>query len=430
MKKIQYIIQSAFLLGIVSLTSCKKEFVNPNAPTTDQVFSSSRGLVGANIGIQRTFSFGGASVLYGVVTANAFTTNEVILMNSGNIAEFQLSRGGANVDPTNAILGNIWTNSNKVIYDANTVIKAAESLNDKGYASGLIAHASILKAMAIGSMSMFWEKVPSTTGTNVTFLDRSNGFANAIATIDNALSKISANPISASYVSDAVAGIDYVNTLHALKARYLLFSGKYADALTAANLVDLTKRSTFNYDAVSTNPIFTVATATNNVYQPVDSTLGLPAALAPTAGDGRIAFYTSINTTVLPRFRINGFYNTTTTGIPLYLPSEITLIKAEASARTGNLSAALTELNKVITKTTAADPFRIGANLPASTASTADAILTEIYKNRCIELFMSGLKLEDMRRFGRANAERKRNFFPYPFRERDGNINTPADPSF
>ena len=430
MKKIQYIIQSAFLLGIVSLTSCKKEFVNPNAPTTDQVFSSSRGLVGANIGIQRTFSFGGASVLYGVVTANAFTTNEVILMNSGNIAEFQLSRGGANVDPTNAILGNIWTNSNKVIYDANTVIKAAESLNDKGYASGLIAHASILKAMAIGSMSMFWEKVPSTTGPNVTFLDRSNGFANAIATIDNALSKISANPISASYVSDAVAGIDYVNTLHALKARYLLFSGKYADALTAANLVDLIKRSTFNYDAVSTNPIFTVATATNNVYQPVDSTLGLPAALAPTAGDGRIAFYTSINTTVLPRFRINGFYNTTTTGIPLYLPSEITLIKAEASARTGNLSAALTELNKVITKTTAADPFRVGANLPASTASSADAILTEIYKNRCIELFMSGLKLEDMRRFGRANAERKRNFFPYPFRERDGNINTPADPSF
>ncbi len=430
MKKIQYIIQSAFLLGIVSLTSCKKEFVNPNAPTTDQVFSSSRGLVGANIGIQRTFSFGGASVLYGVVTANAFTTNEVILMNSGNIAEFQFSRGGANVDPTNAILGNIWTNSNKVIYDANTVIKAAESLNDKGYSSGLIAHASILKAMAIGSMSMFWEKVPSTTGTNVTFLDRTIGFTNAIATIDNALSKISANPISASYVSDAVAGIDYVNTLYALKARYLLFSGKYADALTAANLVDLTKKSTFNYDAVNTNPIFTVAKATNNVYQPVDSTLGLPAALAPTASDGRIAFYTSINTTVLPRFRINGFYNTTTTGIPLYLPSAITLITAEANARTGNLTTALTELNKVLTKTAAADPFRIGANLPASTASTADAILTEIYKNRCIELFMSGLKLEDMRRFGRANAERKRNFFPYPFRERDGNINTPADPSF
>ncbi len=430
MKKIKYIIQSTLLLGIVSLTSCKKDFVNPNAPTTDQVFSSARGLVGVNNGNQRTFSLGGASVVYGVVTTNAFTTNEVILMNQGNTAEFQFSRGGTAVDATNTVLANIWTNANKVIYDANSVIAAADALTDKGYASGLIAHASILKAMAIGSMSMLWEKVPASIGKNVQFVDRSVGYANAIATIDNALAKINANAISANYISDAVAGIDYVNTLHALKARYLLFSGKYSEALTAANLVDLTKRSTFNYDAVNTNPIFTVATATNNVYQPTDSTLGLPAALAPSAGDGRIAFYTSINTTVLPRFRINGFYNATTTGIPVYLPSEITLIKAEALTRGGNLSSALTELNKVVTKTAAADPFRVGANLAASTAATSDDLLNEIYKNRCIELFMSGLKLEDMRRFGRANSERKRNFFPYPFKERDGNSNTPADPTF
>jgi len=430
MKKIKYIIQSTLLLGIVSLTSCKKDFVNPNAPTTDQVFSSARGLVGVNNGNQRTFSLGGASVVYGVVTTNAFTTNEVILMNQGNTAEFQFSRGGTAVDATNTVLANIWTNANKVIYDANSVIAAADALTDKGYASGLIAHASILKAMAIGSMSMLWEKVPASIGKNVQFVDRSVGYANAIATIDNALAKINANAISANYISDAVAGIDYVNTLHALKARYLLFSGKYSEALTAANLVDLTKRSTFNYDAVNTNPIFTVATATNNVYQPTDSTLGLPAALAPSAGDGRIAFYTSINTTVAPRFRINGFYNATTTGIPVYLPSEITLIKAEALTRGGNLSSALTELNKVVTKTAAADPFRVGANLAASTAATSDDLLNEIYKNRCIELFMSGLKLEDMRRFGRANTERKRNFFPYPFKERDGNSNTPADPTF
>jgi hypothetical protein len=101
--------------------------VNPNAPTTDQVFSSARGLVGVNAGAQRTFSLGGASVVYGLVTANAFATNEVILMNAGNVAEFQLSRGGTTVDPTNTVLANIWTNSNKVIYDANTVITAAES---------------------------------------------------------------------------------------------------------------------------------------------------------------------------------------------------------------------------------------------------------------------------------------------------------------
>jgi hypothetical protein len=430
MKKILYKYQVAFLLGVISLSSCKKDFVNPNAPTTDQVFSSARGLVGVNLGAQRTYSLGGASVVYGLTTANGFVTNEVILMNAGNVAEYQFSRGGTAVDATNTILANIWTNSNKVIYDANSVITAAEALNDKAYASGLIAHASILKALSIGSMSMLWEKVPASIGKNVQFIDRAAGFADAIATIDNALAKVSANPISASYSADAVPGLDYVNTLNALKARYLLFSGKYAEAITAANLVDLTKKSTFNYDAISTNPVFTTATATNNVFQVIDSTLGLPVALAPTTGDGRIAFYTSINTSVAPRYRINGFFNATTTGVPVYLPSEMTLIKAEAYARTNNLTTALTELNKVITKTAAADPFKVGAGLTASTASTATAILDEVYKNRCIELYMSGLKLEDMRRFGRATTERKRNFFPYPFKERDGNPNTPADPSF
>jgi hypothetical protein len=43
---------------------------------------------------------------------------------------------------------------------------------------------------------------------------------------------------------------------------------------------------------------------------------------------------------------------------------------------------------------------------------------------------MSGLKLEDMRRFNRPLTERKRNFFPYPFQERDNNTSTPADPAF
>ena len=430
MKKILYKYQIAFLLLMVSFASCKKDFVNPNAPTSDQAYSSARGLVGINNGNQRIYSLGGASVLYGLVTANAFTTNEVILRNSGNVPEYQFSLGGASVDATNTILANIWINSNKVIYDANSVIKAAEALNDKAYASGLIAHASILKALALGNLSMLWEKVPDTIGKNVTFSDRMVGFTKSINAIDKAIGLVNANPISSNYTYEAASGIDYLNTLYALKARFLLFSGKNDEAITAANLVDLTKKSTFNYDAISPNPVFTTATATNNVYQAIDSTLGLPAALAPVAADGRIAFYTSINATVSPRFRINGFYNANTTAVPIYLPSEMTLIKAEAFARTNNLSSALTELNKVITKTAAADPFKVGAGLAASTASTATAILEEIYKNRCIELYMSGLKLEDMRRFGRPTTERKRNFFPYPFRERDSNPNTPANPSF
>jgi hypothetical protein len=119
--------------------------------------------------------------------------------------------------------------------------------------------------------------------------------------------------------------------------------------------------------------------------------------------------------------------------IPLYLPGEITLIKAEVYARQASPDPvlALARLNDVVTKQPAADPFGVGAGLPPVAGPLAPAqLLPLIYKHRSIELYLSGLKLEDMRRFGLPNGDRKRNFFPYPFAERDNNPNTPADPAF
>ncbi len=412
---------------------CKKDFTNPNAAPEDDVFTSSRGLTSAAIGLQRTYAFSRAGSVFNIVTANGFVTNELILLNAGNIPELQLSTGGSTVDGTNAILANIWANASKIIFDANRIIDAAPALADKPYASGLIAYSSIYKALALGSLSMFWEKVPDTVGTNVTFSDRILGYNRAVATIDRALGIIGTTPISSTFSSNIPAGTDVINTLYALKARYSLFAGKYTEALAAANMVDLAKRSTMNFDPVSINPIFETATSTNNVFQPRDSTLGLPVALSPSLTDKRIPFYTSINNTIAPRFRVNGFGATSTTPIPYYLPGEMILIKAEAYARMAapDLANAVIELNKVITKKPAADPFGIGADEPPYAGPlTVAAILDEIYRQRSIELFMSGLKLEDMRRFNRPLTERKRNFFPYPFRERDNNPNTPADPPF
>jgi hypothetical protein len=226
------------------------------------------------------------------------------------------------------------------------------------------------------------------------------------------------------------ADVDILNTLYALKARYSLYAGEYQDAYDAAGLVDLTKKSVITYDALTQNAVFESATATNNVYQPVDSTMGLPASLAPDLDDQRVPFYIGINETIQPRHRIKGFYQSGTTPVPLYLPGEMILIRAEALARQDMLPDAVIELNKVITKQPEDDVYGVGAGLPAFSSTDKDAILTEIYRQRCIELFMSGLKLEDMRRFDRPNAERKRNFFPYPFSERDNNPNTPDDPAF
>ena len=428
---IRFTLLGAIFSTAVVQTGCKKDFVNPNAATDEQVFSTPKGLTGVVVGLQRVYTLGRGSTLYNLININGLTTNELIVVNPGNTAEVQLAAGGTTVDGNNTMLTTFWTSCNKVIYDANKVIASATGLADKNYASGLIAYASIFKALSIGDMAQFWEKVPATTGTNVTFIDRIDGFKQAITVIDNALAAISANAISSAFTANVPAGIDILNTLYALKARYSLFAGLYAQALTNANLVDLTKKSTFNFDALSLNPVFETSTSTNNVVQPKDSTLGLATPLQPALNDGRILFYTSINPTILPRYRINGFCNAAGTAFPVYLPGEITLIKAEAYARAGtpDLVNGLIELNKVVTKTT--DPFGVNANQPAIVSVSGQAeLLDQIYRHRSIELFMSGLKLEDMRRFNRPNSEKKRNLMPYPLRERDNNPNTPPDPVF
>lgn len=426
------------LFGITA-TGCKKDYENPNQATAEETFASDRAATAVAVGLQRVYSIGAASSLYALVDANGFVTKELILRNAGNIPELQLFTGGSAVDGTNTVLNNVWTRSSKIIFDANNVINFANSLEDKSYASGLIAFSSIFKALSIGHLAMFWEKIPDTTGINVNFIDRIDGYKKAVAVVDNAIAVYLANPPSTAVLNrlqirDAVSGnypIDILNTLYALKARYSLYAGDYTNALAAANQVSLTKPSVLTFDAINQNPVFESATATNNVYQPIDTTLGLPKALEPDLADKRIPFYIGINTSIDPRYRIKGFYASGSGPVPIFLPGEILLIKAEAYARMNMLPEALVELNKVITKKPAEDIYGVGADLPPIAGPlTQEQLLTEIYRQRSIELFMSGLRLEDMRRLGRPLEERKRNFFPYPFQERDNNLNTPADPTF
>lgn len=434
-KTIKYTTCFALAAAMLLSVSCKKDYTDPNKAQADAVVKSSVGLTNLVIGIHRAYTATRAGSIYNLITTDGFLTKQLLIVNQGNTAEYQFYQGSEKVLNTNSVVISFWTNSNKVIYDANTVLTYAPQLGDKNIASGLIAYASIFKALALGNMASFWDKIPDTAGvgTPVNFIANTEGYKKALGVIDNALAAIAANPISTSFLSNIPAGINIVNTLHALKARYSLYAGNYTQALAEANAVDLTVKSTFNYDLQALNPIFETATSTNNVYQPLDSTMGLPPALAPNLADKREPFYITISAGSAQRFRINGFYAASTASIPVYLPGEMTLIKAEAYARqsTPDLVNALIELNKIITKQPANDPFGVGAGLTADPGPyTQSQLLDQIYRHRAIELYMSGLRQIDSRRFNRPNSERTRNYLPYPNVEHNGNANTPDDPGF
>ncbi len=419
---------------LLTFSSCKKNYSNPNAASTPEVFSSPKGIMGAAVGIHRTYSL---SVVPQMVATNAITTNEAVVVNVGNVSEALLAAGGNAVDGNNGLLGSIWINNCKTIFDADNVINASNGLTDLGYRSGLIGYATIIRSLAYGNLCMYWEQVPDTIGNAVTnptrFITRMQGYSKIITSIDRALALITANAPTATFLSDAPAGINIVSTLQALKARYSLFAGNFTAALTAANAVNMNVTSVFNYDALNGNPIFLGVTATNNVYQPTDGNLGLPLSVQPNPSDARIAFYT-VTASSAPLFRMRGFFTAVNQSIPIYLNDEMKLIRAECLLRQPTPDAAGSKLilDEILKQASSADLNGVGANIAAGYTGTVDvpSLLVEVYRNRCVELFMSGLKLEDMRRFGRANSERKRNFFPYPFRERDNNPNTPADPTF
>jgi len=430
MKKISLL---AVLLAL-SLGSCNKEYLNPSSATQNQVVTSSDGLLTLCNGLQARYSTNGLlSVLYNAVAAGGLSTRELTILNVGNIEEYNVSLGAGNVTNANGVVHNLWTQANLVKANADLVLANAGNAPEAGTRSGIVAYASIFRALSIGTLAQFFEQVPLTVQENAAFVPRVQALQNAVAQLEAAAAQLAATPVSADFNAKIVPGLDLPNTIQALIARYSLQAGDYDKALAAAGRVDLTKRSVFNFDDNTRNPLFEVAFGNKNVFEPFNATLGLTGALAPNPADRRLAFFLRTNPTATQNLG-TGFYTANNAPIPVYVPGEMLLIRAEAYARKADVPNAITELNRVLTKNAATDAVGLGAALPTYAGpQTAADVLVEILRNRSIELAFQGFRLDDSRRFdrpgpGAAGAERNRNFYPYPRVERENNPSTPVDP--
>lgn len=427
MKKILHIVLlSSVILGI----GCKKEYSNPNAPTQEDVFSSSDGMIRVIVGIKNRFAVNslGAASIYQAISSSGLTTKELVVQNAGNADLAQLDNGGNNLGPNNGVISSLWSTSNIVNSEAQKLITNSDKVGDINLKNAIRIYGHLYKAMALGTLSAFWEKLPINNGANATFNTRAEALAQAVLLLDQASTLLSSTTVPATFTSQVGAEIDLKNTLLALSARYNMMLLNNDAAIAKASAVDLTKRSTFFYNNVNTNPVFRSGVTTANVYG-IRADFGLSGALLPDANDKRRLFHLVKNSA-----NGSGFFLSDATSIPIYQPGEMLLIQAEANARKNLLPQAKSFLDQVLTKLPVNDIYGVGADLPAySGVADQPSLLQEIYKNRCIEMYLSGLKFEDSRRFGRpgpgsGTPERTRNYYPYPQQERDGNSNTPADP--
>jgi starch-binding outer membrane protein, SusD/RagB family len=437
MNKVKYILFGLVVsVALIQMSCATKEYTDPSTISDTQVSSTVDGLLGLCNGLQFRYTIGRQSPTYQGFSASGLLTYEQKLLNPGNTDEGFLASGATAVAAGNTITTGLWTQSYLMITEANRVLDNVSVSTNPNIQAVFQSYGSIYKALAIGTLATYFEKMPVTLGRNQPFVSREDALKQAVALLENAEKSISGATVPADVTAKLVAGLDLKNTAIALQARYNLMLKDYPKALAAANKVNLTVKSGFRFDAVNTNPIFFNSFSNRNVLEPTNKTLGLPAILAPDSLDKRLAFYInpSASTTVNLGF---GFARTNTSEIPVYLPGEMRLIKAECLAQS-DVGAAITELNGVIKKKAADDAYGVGADIAAgyTGAATKDAVLAEVYRQRCIELAFSGLRFEDSRRLGRpgpdaptATRERGRNFIPYPQSERDNNKSTPADPT-
>ncbi|MEN8126089.1 MAG: RagB/SusD family nutrient uptake outer membrane protein [Bacteroidota bacterium] len=431
------------LLFVLIFASCETDFVNVNQPAEDQVLTSKSGLITIAVGMTNHFT---TSTMSPIVEISGLSTREL-----GNLLTYvtpgELVAGGSGLPNDNAGITRLW---NRLLRDkgaAESILENVDAIEmDPGTKSGLKAYAKFFKAMALGYLIQNFEKAPITNSSdgNAIFSSRSEVLAECINLLTSANDDISSNPISDEF-SGYIQGMDLPNMINAYLARYNLFAGNYDSAISAANLVDLNSMSVWQYDgATNKNAVFVFAVEDDPDTKPQDN-FGLTGSLIPEANDGRIEFYLSPADEVeVAEFgahgveNLKGFFESGGQSIPVYLPGEMLLIQAEAYAMKNDLGNAVVYINMVREKNN--DVFGVNANLGAWTgnAGDKDAVMDEIFRNRSIELFMSGMRLEDSRRI-HSNfvpsqqadylSERNRNYYPYPAEERFNNSNTPDDPS-
>jgi hypothetical protein len=418
------------------VSSCKLDQVNPNNATDQQVLTTRDGIIALSVGLRQFYSTTGLS---NTMLVPSVTSREV-----KGVATFtstlELEAGGTALPTANSNLLSYWSAMQREMTMCESVIDNAPNVAnvEAGLLSGIMAQAYLFEATSLAELAMAFPEanLRTSASTPVSFVPRAQVFAEAIRLLDLGIATLNATAASASFTT-LVAGTDFdlKNTLYAYNARVNLMAGNYQKALENANLVDLTKTSRFTYTTLSANPLYTLFQITRS-YRPRVN-FGLPSGLFD-AADQRLNFYFAAPNAIVNGDEITsltGFSTTQTTAIPLYLTDEIKLIKAETILRlNGSLTDALALINEVRTQTSG-DPFGVNAGLPAYSGAVTNAdLLLEVYKQRCAELYMSGLKWEDTRRFGRPAppadvTERNRIFYPYPDQERINNPNTPADPA-
>ena len=399
---------AAVLATVVA--SCDLDLENPNAPTEEEIVTSRDGIIAAGVGMQALF----AQSIDDWVVTNSLVTDEWGTRSIALISYISLFTGD-NFDEAYDVVLQPYARTYQVVNAANIVLEGVQSLTmGVGMEAGLSALANLFKAMALGFAYQQYEELavdvdPAGSPT----VPRAAVLDSVIVHLERARTAFASVPAAELTEFNArvlAPGISLQNTIDAMLARYYLFDGRHAEAITAADRVNQAVLSELRYPPPTINPVRNLAFGLNYVG-------GLLRGFARQAqpGDARVQYWLDTlaatqaanppDTLLKPLKKYSGVNEP----FPLYLPDEMKLIKAEALTRQGgaaNFAAAAALVNEVRTDNVAQvdEPTAAMVPLLPTALDTEAELLDEIAYQRRYELYEQGLRWEDTRRLGTART--------------------------
>ena len=441
MMKQRAVMIAALIASGSTLTACTLDIQNPNQPTQEQVTTSVDGVIALATGLQGRFatSYGNFAYMAGLVT-DEFAAVSAALVSISDAEQGLVASG-------TAIADNVFNSVYRTVRTADDLIAGSNALAaqfEPGTRSGIRALAYAMKGEALGEALQSYQMLPIDTYQKIapTYVARSAALAYVRALLDSARDEIAATAPSTFFNANILTpGVNLPNMIHLFRARYARIANDHATALSAANLVGRSGTSALSQ--------LTFVTPTVNFYANVT---GGTNGIAPrrqwrtsmTGGDQRFTYFVTPSTTLTGRVGALldpwSRYASTTAPLPVYMPDEALLIKAEALANQNQLAQAIAVLDSVRTDCTGGrgvdDPKACLAAY--SGAVTQAAIIDDIYTQRRYELLGTGSRWEDSRRRGfirgpvatpNVPADGQRCWLPYAVGDRNANRNVPADPT-
>lgn len=414
-------IGSLALATLIGVAACDLDLTNPNAPTEGEVLPDTDGLISLAVAMQGQM----ANSIHQYIRAPALVTDEWSVTGRALAADRSLVTG----DPDFGFLvvSDPYVTTYRVVRSANDLIESAPAtIPGVGLRSGILALAHLYKGMALGWAIQHYEEVPIQVSTEGAPLrPRAEVLDTIVANLETARETFARPDLDLSGFNARVLGTGFrvLSTIDAMLARYHLMAGNYQQAIDAADRVPLDQLSVWSFPDPQLNPVY------NYHFQLLYTGARQDFVDEAEAGDERPEFW--VQTEVAgesPGFdhipiRPIRQYSTRNAPFPVYLPGEMLLIKAEAYARLTNLAQAVVYINEVRTQCDSPvnEPT---ACLPAylPTAPAQQDVLEQIAYERRYELFMQGLRWEDLRRFaGVVDETPSTAWLPLPRRECETN---------